>query len=179
MPQKDRFSIKFKEKLERELSADESVLWMDEPAPIFAKNLFLIIVSVAFLFSLFAIDSFNAWTASLFAIIIVAVIILGSKVRFKKTLYVITNKRAIIIQKAKTYTIRSYPPHLLQFIYLTEKQMGIGDLIFEENISVTPSRSRKVQQFGFLNVRKVKLVEQMLRSLAAQESSNKIALFDD
>jgi predicted tellurium resistance membrane protein TerC len=75
MPQKDRFSIKFKEKLERELSADESVLWMDEPAPIFAKNLFLIIVSVAFLFSLFAIDSFNAWTASLFAIIIVAVII--------------------------------------------------------------------------------------------------------
>jgi hypothetical protein len=76
------FSIKFKEKLERELSADESVLWMDEPAPIFAKNLFLIIVSVAFLFSLFAIDSFNAWTASLFAIIIVAVIILGSKVRF-------------------------------------------------------------------------------------------------
>jgi len=38
---------------------------------------------------------------------------------------------------------------------------------------VTPSRSRKVQQFGFLNVRKVKLVEQMLRTLAGQESSKK------
>ena len=173
MPQKDIISLKFKEKLERELSADESVIWVDEPAPIYAKNLFLIIVSVVFLFCLFTIDSLNAWTASLFAIIIVAVIFIGSKVRLKKMLYVITNKRAIIIQRAKTYTIRSYPPHLLQFIYLTEKKMGVGDLIFEENISVTSSNSPKVKQFGFLNVRKVKLVEQMLRSLAAQGSSNK------
>lgn len=173
MPQKDIISLKFKEKLERELSADESVIWVDEPAPIYAKNLFLIIVSVVFLFFLFTIDSLNAWTASLFAAMIVAVIFIGSKVRLKKMLYVITNKRAIIIQRAKTYTIRSYPPHLLQFIYLTEKKMGVGDLIFEENISVTSSNSPKVKQFGFLNVRKVKLVEQMLRSLAAQGSSNK------
>lgn len=173
MPQKDRFSIKFKEKLERELSADESILWMDEPAPIFAKKIFFCLMFLLFFILWLAIDSFNAWTASLFAILFVAFIFLGSKVRFKKTLYVITNKRAMIIQRAKTYTIRSYPPHLLQFIYLTEKQMGIGDLIFEENISVTPSRSRKVQQFGFLNVRKVKLVEQMLRTLAGQESSKK------
>src|SRR5574344_1144259 len=173
MPQKDRISIKFKEKLERALSADESVLWAAEPAPVFAKKIFFCLMFLLFFILWLAIDSFNAWTASLFAIIIVAFIFLGSKVRFKKTLYVITNKRAMIIQRAKTYTIRSYPPHLLQFIYLTEKQMGIGDLIFEENISVTPSRSRKVQQFGFMNVRKVKLVEQMLRTLAGHESSKK------
>ena len=130
------------------LSADESVIWLMNLSNI-AKNLFLIIVSVVFLFCLFTIDSLNAWTASLFAAMIVAVIFIGSKVRLKKMLYVITNKRAIIIQRAKTYTIRSYPPHLLQFIYLTEKKMGVGDLIFEENISVTSSNSPKVNNLAF------------------------------
>lgn len=173
MPRRNCISPSFKLKLERELSADEDVLWVEQPAPLFAKNVLLFFIFIIFLILWLVIDIFNVWSASLFALIILGVWALGTKIHFKKTLYVITNKRALIIQRARTYTIRSYPPHLLQFIYLTEKRMGVGDLIFEENISKRSNRSPKVQQFGFFNVRKVKLVEQMLRSLAEQDSKKK------
>lgn len=170
MPKKDFISTIFKNKLERELVPGEEVLWADEPTPIVVKNFLLIGIFLFFLISSSILKPFSPLSAALFAAFIVLAIFLWSQVQFKKTLYVITNKRALIIKGFKTFTIRSYPPHLLQFIYLTEKKLGIGDLIFEENISLRPDNSPKVQQFGFVNVRKVRLVEQMLRSLANTES---------
>lgn len=173
MLKKDFVSARFKDQLERELSPDELILWADEPTPIVAKNFLLLGIFFAFLIFSSIIKPFNAASASLFAALIVFAIFLWSQIQFKKTLYIITNKRALIIKRNKTFTIRSYPPHLLQFIYLTEKKLGIGDLIFEENISVRPNNTPKVQQFGFVNVRKVRLVEQMLRSLAKNELEQK------
>jgi hypothetical protein len=95
---------------------------------------------------------------------------LWARHRALKTVYVITDQRAITFDGGWTTTIRSYSPERLQNIYRRERGDGTGDVIFSHRVWRDSEGGQQVQNLGFLNIREAKRVEQMLRELAKQHS---------
>jgi len=83
-----------------------------------------------------------------------------------KTVYVITDQRAIIFQGGWTTTIRSYPPESLGDLFRREKRDGTGDVIIHRRAWRDSDGDRRSEELGFLRVRKPKEVEEMLHRLA-------------
>jgi hypothetical protein len=82
-----------------------------------------------------------------------------------KSVYVITNRRAITFEGGKETTIRSYPPNKLSDIYRKEKRDGTGDVIIRVKAWKDSEGDRHSEELGFLRIRDPKSVEQMLKKL--------------
>jgi len=85
-----------------------------------------------------------------------------------KTIYVITDRRAITFDGGWKRTVRSYPPAKLLNIYRKEKSDGTGDVIISYDQWVDSEGDRRTEDLGFLRIREPKRVEQMLRDLARE-----------
>jgi hypothetical protein len=86
-----------------------------------------------------------------------------------KTVYVITDRRAITFDGGRSNTVRSYPPSKLRDIYRKDNEDGTGDVI----ISVLNWRNSEdqphIEELGFINIQDPRRVEDMLKRLAEQK----------
>ncbi|MGI5869849.1 MAG: hypothetical protein ACOX9C_10465 [Kiritimatiellia bacterium] len=176
------------EKVNREMESGERVEWIDMPIPRF----FTPAATGAFLFGIpwtafavfwicgacgFELPDFSKGGASFFPLFGVPFVLIGFAMlssplwahrRAFKTVYVITNKRAITFDGGWTTTIRSYPPEKLTEVYRKERRDGTGDVIIDHRAWRDSEGSRQAEDLGFLRVRNPKGVEQMLKKLAEQ-----------
>jgi hypothetical protein len=87
-----------------------------------------------------------------------------------KTIYVITNNRAIIIEEWYGRIIQSFYPYHLQDIYCREKKNGIGDVIITCRAIRESKFIRQSERFGFLRIKNPKEMEKKLKKLAEQSA---------
>jgi hypothetical protein len=88
-----------------------------------------------------------------------------------KTVYVITDKRAITFSGVWSTTVRSYPPETLREIYRKERKDGTGDVVISRRAWRDSDGDRQSEELGFLRVESPKEIENMLKSLAEQAST--------
>lgn len=178
-----------KDKVENELETGEHIQWIDMPIPQFFNPG----STAAFLFGIpwtaFALfwTAGAAWGTShaengpgLFSVfplfglpfILIGFGMLSSPIwayrKALKTVYVITDKRAMTFEGGRSLTIRSYPPDKLQNIYRKEKKDGSGDVIIRVKAWVDSDGDRRSEGLGFLRVKNPKDVEEKLKRLAKQ-----------
>jgi hypothetical protein len=85
-----------------------------------------------------------------------------------KTVYLITDHRAITIDGIGTSTIRSYLPENLKDIFRREHPDGTGDVIISRSAWKDSEGDKHMQDLGFLRIQNAKSVETMLKALAEQ-----------
>ena len=180
--------LELEDKVNRELESGERVVWMEQPIPRYftAKS------TGAFIFAIpwtafavfwicgasgFKVPDFSKGGFSFFPLFGIPFVLIGigmlsspiwSYRKAFKTVYVITDRRAITFDAGWTTTIRSYLPAQLQDIHRKEKRDGTGDIVLDQRIWSGSEGGRQAQDLGFLNIREPRRVEQMLRKLAEQ-----------
>jgi hypothetical protein len=85
-----------------------------------------------------------------------------------KTVYVITDLRAITFDGGRSTVIRSYPPEKLQDVYRKENRDGTGDVIISTRTWRDSDDQQHSEELGFLRIGDPKTVEHMLKDLAEQ-----------
>jgi hypothetical protein len=85
----------------------------------------------------------------------------------RKTVYLVTNRRAISIQGGLSTKIRSYLPDQLKDVYRKERADGTGDVIIRIRRWRYGARDQKrEEEIGFLGVRNPREVENIIKQLA-------------
>lgn len=179
------------DKVKRELEPTEKVYWMEQPIPRFftptSTKVFLFgIPWTAFLIWSFGHSLLNLTNLIrdfkdfgffiLFGIpfLLIGFGLLASPLwaywKALKTVYVITDHRAITFDAGWKPMIRSYSPHHLQNVYRKENKDGTGDVILGQRIVSGSEVGKQTEDIGFINIRNPKKVEQMLRELAEPAS---------
>lgn len=176
---------RLREVVDNELESGESIEWMEMPIPRF----FTRISTGYFLFSIpwtafsifwmyaasgFKLPDFSKGGFSLFPLFGIPFVLIGlamlsspllSYLKAFRTVYVITNRRAITFDGGRSITIRSYPPEKLLDLTRSEKRDGSGDIVFARRPWQNSKISRQMEDFGFLRISNPKQVEQMLKAL--------------
>jgi hypothetical protein len=98
-----------------------------------------------------------------------------------KSVYVITDRRAITFIGGWSTTIRSFSPEKHTDIYRKEKADGSGDVIVSRRTWRDSESGQQVEEFGFLRVENAKDVERRLKTLAEQYDARqpRIAAYRD
>jgi len=175
-----------REKVDRELESGERVEWLQMPVP----RYFTPAATAGFLFGIpwtaFAIfwtvgaawgtskaagpGFFSAFPLFGLPFILIGLGMLSGPIwayrKALKTVYVITNRRAITFDGGRSLTIRSYPPDRLTDFYRKERKDGTGDVIISRRAWRDSDGDRQSEELGFLRVREPKTVEAMLKKLA-------------
>jgi len=179
------------DKVRNELESGERILWMEQPIPRYfttASTGFFLFGIPWTAFAVFWIcgacgfklpDFSKGMTELLFPLFGVPFVLIGFIMlsvplwRYRKafrTVYVITDRRAITFETGwkRTITIRSYPPAKLQNIFRKENRDGTGDVILRQHSYSDSEGGQYSTEYGFMNIRNPKAVEDMLKKLAAQ-----------
>lgn len=179
------------EMVNRELESKERVTWAAMPLP----RLFTPVATGAFLFGIPWTAFALFWTAgaalgtmqvengpglfSLFPLFGVPFILVGFGMlsspiwayrKAFKTVYIITDRRAITFDGGWSTTIRSYPPDKLQDLYRKEHKNGSGDVIITRHAWRDSDGDRQSIELGFLRIAEPKHVERLLKELANQSN---------
>ena len=176
------------EKVTRELDSGERIRWMEQPIP----RYFTAVSTPAFLFAIpwtafaifwicgacgFKYPDFSKGGVSFFPLFGVPFVLIGVGMlcsplltyrKAFKTVYVLTDRRAIIFDAGWSTTIRSYLPGQLKSIVRKDKRDGTGSIVFDQLIRAGCREGQQAQDIGFLNIREPRPAEQMLRRLAEQ-----------
>ena len=174
-------------KIDDELQPGEFIKWVEQPIPRFFTAASIGSVLFGIPWTSFAI--FWMWGASgfklpdpreglqpqyLFALFGVPFVLIGFGMlsnpiwvwqAARKTVYLVTDKRAISIQGGWSTTIRSYLPDQLKDVYRKERADGTGDVIIAIRRWKDSEGDQRSEEIGFLGVRSPRGVENMLRQL--------------
>ncbi len=174
--------------VDRELECDERIEWIGTPKRVF----FTPVATGAFLFGIPWTAFALFWTAgaawgtnmkegpglfSLFPLFGLPFILIGFGMLFSpvwaywragRSVYVITDRRAITFEGGWSTTIRSYPPDKLTDIFRREKRDRSGDVIIARRALRDSDGDRQSEELGFLRVADAKDVERRLKQLAEQ-----------
>jgi hypothetical protein len=88
-----------------------------------------------------------------------------------RTLYAVTNKRALIISNLFSTSVKSYAHSEIRELQRVERAGGTGDLYFASRDVVTRSGGVSHRRIGFLGIPDVRGVEQLIRSRLQQEAA--------
>jgi hypothetical protein len=175
-------------KIENELQPGEFIRWIEQPIPRFFTASSIGSVLFGIPWTSFAI--FWMWGASgfklpdireglqpqnLFALFGVPFVLIGFRMlsspvwawqAARKTVYLVTDKRAISIHSGWSTTIRIYLPNQLKEIYRKERADGTGDVIISIRRWKDSDGDSMSEEIGFLGVRNPREVENILKQLA-------------
>lgn len=175
-------------KIENELQPGEFIRWIEQPIPRFFTASSIGSVLFGIPWTSFAI--FWMWGASgfklpdlreglqpqnLFALFGVPFVLIGFRMlsspiwewqAARKTVYLVTDKRAISIHGGWSTTIRIYFPNQLKEIYRKERADGTGDVIISIRRWKDSDGDNMSEEIGFLGVRNPREVENILKQLA-------------
>jgi len=193
MLNKPKISAKLRRAIDKELEIGESLVWVGQPLPRFFtfESLIYLCMGIPFttltIFFMYDAEDFKIPDFSegikfefeniffLFSIVFVlaGVWMLSSPLRewFKafRTVYLITDKRAISIESGLTTSIRNYAPTQLKDLYRKDKRNGTGDIIITTRLRRGNDGDSWNEEIGFMNIRNPKEVEKLLRQLAKTE----------
>ncbi len=173
--------------IDRELERDEKIIWSAMPKPQYlagpSASAFLFAIpwtafSVFWMASAagFKIPQFNQGQ-DLFFLFGLPFFLIGIGMLLSplwayrnqlKTVYLITDRRAITIDGGRTSTIRSYLPENLTDVFRREHRDGTGDVIITRTAWKDSEGDKQMQDLGFLRIPNAKSVETLLRTLAEQ-----------
>ena len=83
-----------------------------------------------------------------------------------RTVYAITDRRAITITSGWSTTVRSYLPDKLKDVYRKDKRDGTGDVLITRRSWHDSDGHQQSEELGFLRIQNPKDVELMLKRLA-------------
>lgn len=181
-------------KIDRELEPGELIKWVDQPVPRF----FTAYSTLTFLFGIpwtaFAISwmwgalgfrwsRFDCFPLFGIPFVLIGFWMLSSPIQVwyeaHQTAYIITDKRAILIEGGITgTTIRSYLPSEFGDVHRRENNDGTGDAIIKIQLVTHSStdadgypsgETTREKKIGFMGIRNPKEVERMLKELAKIE----------
>jgi hypothetical protein len=174
--------------LDDEILQDERVLWSCQPSlkRAFRRGLPLVFFAVVWLgiSSTIAVAIFRDANASWFAkifirfFILIGLVMLSSPLWMvqlaKNTVYIVTDRRVIILTKGTAIHIQSFGPDRLAQIDKRVFRDGSGDLIFDRQVSTHYSKGRQresVKEIGFFGIPHVAQVHTLIRdSLQASKT---------
>jgi len=87
-----------------------------------------------------------------------------------RTVYLVTDKRAISIESGWFTTIRNYTPAQLKDLYRKERGDGTGDVVITTRLRRGGEGNSWTEEIGFMNVRNPREVERLLQQLARTEA---------
>jgi len=88
-----------------------------------------------------------------------------------RTLYAVTNRRALIISRLVSTTVKSFTHSEIHELQRVEHAGGSGDLYFGSREFVTRRGGTRRQRIGFLGIPDVRTVEQLIRSRLQQQAA--------
>jgi hypothetical protein len=88
-----------------------------------------------------------------------------------RMLYAVTSKRALIVIRLFSTTVKSYVHSEIHDLQRVERADGSGDLYFANRDVVTQRGGIVRQRVGFLGIPDVRSVEQLIRSRLQQEAA--------
>ena len=183
-------SRKLNDAVERELQPGENISFIETPQPRFFTTTSTPVFLFAIPLTLFAFF----WTSAasgfkvpdfqngfelfpLFGIpfVLFSIAMLSSPIwayrNAFKTVYVITDRRAITITSGLRTTIRSFFPDDLGGLHRTERSDGAGDVIIGMTTNRDSDGYAYHRNYGFLGVADAKATEDRLRALASTTSN--------
>lgn len=184
---------KLHETVERELEIGEGIVWSGMPR----RTFFTPAATGTFLFGIpwtaFAVfwtltaglgtmfsDGFSIF--SFFPLFGVPFILIGigmlsaplaAYIRSGKTVYVITDKRAISFEGGRSTVIKSFTPDRLGDIFRRERSNGYGDVIIHVAHSTDSDGDRQSEEVGFFRIRDPRKVERLLKELSSRALSSR------
>ncbi len=164
-----------------ELEQGETVRWCEQPVARYftsvstARFLFAIPGTIFLTFGVYiACNSSIVFTLFIVPFLIVELGLLTTPIwthrKLKNTVYLITDRRAVIVEKGRNIVVGSYPADRLIETTRRERRNGLGDVVFDPQKENDANNCDRTQTPGFFNVRNPKAVELMLKSLSRQES---------
>ena len=85
----------------------------------------------------------------------------------RRTVYVVTNRRAILFEGGLSTTVRSYGPECLKSLQRSQRRDGSGDLVFERELSLNTKGYQVPRLIGMFGIPDVRNVERLMRDLWA------------
>jgi len=83
----------------------------------------------------------------------------------RRTVYAVTNRRALILERGRNLRVHSFGPEALHRVEKRVKSDGSGDLIFERRLGAQGGTMTFLCDLGFFGVENVDGVEAALRGL--------------
>jgi len=167
-----------RELVEAEMRDDERLLWCAQP-----KVFRYALRSVPLLlFGVFWTAIVVGWTCaapSLIKLVAIPFFLVGfgllsapfrSALKAHRTAYVVTTRRAVIIEGGGGPTVHSFGPEKLTDIIRREKSDGSGDIILGHGTSDEMGVSDQKTEIGFFGIEVVREVEKALRAIANREA---------
>lgn len=157
-----------------QLEPHEELLWVGHPNP--NRIVFKLSDIIGFLVGIFFLGTFivppskiglNILTFfSLFFIFYPLINFANSYIRALKTIYVLTNKRALIISTSNLkHSIQSYSSTDIGIIERIELKNGSGDLIFAQKLYKDSEGGWQKEDVKFVGIQKVKFVENLFHQV--------------
>ncbi|MBD2258357.1 hypothetical protein [Pseudanabaena sp. FACHB-2040] len=183
-----RIPKEVRRKIDDELQPGELIRWVDQPVPQLITASFIVSAFLGIPWTSFAI--FWMWGAlgfklpnlqaglqpeHLFALFGVPFVLIGFGMlssplwmwqAVRKTVYLVTDQRAISIEGGWSTTIRSYLPEQLANVYRKERTDGTGDVVIVIRHWKDSDGDQRTEEIGFLGVRNPREVEKILKQLA-------------
>lgn len=175
------------ERVQNELEAGERIVWGGMPIPRFftGASWFAVLFAIPWTgFSVFWMcmaAGFNQGGGGgggfeiLFALFGVPFVLIGLAMLLtpvwvyraaKRTVYVLTDRRAITFEGGFRLKVRSYASKDLTRVYRVENRDGTGDVLFAQRNYRDSDGDRRVEELGFRQIDHVKEVERLVRQLA-------------
>jgi hypothetical protein len=108
-------------------------------------------------------DTPSRWLLVLFSVLawagIPAVVVWGQSNHLRRTLYAVTDRRALMMTLDKPRRTESYPPEKVEFIQPVSRKGGRGDIYF----TVLRGKGRERLKHGFLGIAEVDRVADLMR----------------
>lgn len=192
-PDITRLPQKLRSLVESEMQAGERINWMEQPIPGRMARMTLPIVLFGIPWTAFALS----WTASAawgtskveggpglfsaFPLFGLPFILIGlgmlsspywSRRKAHRSAYVLTDRRAILFSAdwRGSVTVRSFEPERLTDLQRKQHADGSGDLVFAQDSRRDSDGGRHTIDVGFLAIREVKNVEELVKALAQRSA---------
>lgn len=178
-------------RLKQELEPGERLVWMEQPVPRF----FTAASTPTFIFAIpwtafavfwtagaaeFKVPDFRGSGFDFFPLAGLPFIAIGIGLlcsplwayrKALKSVYALTDRRAITIEGGWTTLVRSFAPDQLRNVHRKDRRGGIGDVVLAQEVVTGSKGGQRVVDHGFLGVREPRKVEQMVRRLAGRDQA--------
>lgn len=187
----DALPPRWRPRVEAELEPGETILWAESPAPLWFPPESIPAALFAIPWTAFALfwihgayhqelrNTGDPASARTFASSGIPFVLIGiglllsplwARLRARKILYLITNRRALECRRGRTWRVRDYPPGAIVGITHTERRSGIDDLAFDIGLPVHFGKNDEspTQHYGFYRVRNAHQAYRLLMQQQAE-----------
>jgi len=171
------------EGLAAELQPGERVVWCAQPRPdLFVRNILLVslllgvgMVTTLPLFLIFLRDLLRESRLVVTALLLAEVPAVGVAIalplalrrRARRTAYVVTDRRAILLTRGLRRRVLSFGPEQLRHMHVKRRPDGCGDIFFTHDFRTTRRHGVTWAGVGFVAIDNVVAVHRLLKDLAA------------